>query len=346
MTAWRQLRLEHFTFVMATGIVSTALHNSLVVWPAGTVPGEIARLLSVVLFGLALAGYVVLFTGVLAGLAAGITTPRGELAGRSVRTLAVVAAGGVLAARMTPLGWHGLALALIAVSAAAWLVLQYGVLGALVVRAGATRGGRSLRLFDGTWFLVVVSTQALAVSLGAWSKATGADLAATFAVLFWGLGVLQLILVAALVSARLLLAGVKPGDEVAPYWVFLGAGAISILGAAEVLGTREEQIVMPPMLVGGVAMALWAFVTWMIPPTVALQVWQRGRAGAIRCAGRAGSTSWGPGRRGSPSPSGWRSSPACRRRPCGGSDGGVPGRGHGRDLARRPEFSTLERLPG
>lgn len=64
--------------------------------------------------------------------------------------------------------------------------------------------------------------------------------------------------------------------------MFLGSGAISILAAAEVLGTREEQIVMPQAVVGGVAMALWAFVTWMIPLTVALQLWQAGRPGAIR----------------------------------------------------------------
>ncbi|GAC56418.1 hypothetical protein GOHSU_06_00290 [Gordonia hirsuta DSM 44140 = NBRC 16056] len=273
--------MEHFTFVMATGIVSTALHNSLALWPAGTVAGRLAETVSLILFWLALAGYFLLLSGVLAGFAGGVTTPRREVTARSTRTLAFVAAGGVIAARMTPLGWHVFALVVIIVSAVAWVSLQYGILAALVVRA-STRGRRSLRMFDGTWFLIVVSTQALAVSLGAWSKATGADVGATFAVLFWGLGVLQLILVAALVALRLLAAGVRSGDEVAPYWVFLGAGAISILGAAEVLGTAEEQLVMPRMLVGGVAMALWAFVTWMIPPTIALQVWQRTRRGAIR----------------------------------------------------------------
>lgn len=293
---WCGLRLDHFTFVMATGIVSTGLHNTVRVWHADSVPGAAAELLSLILFWIALIGYGVLLSGVAASVVrGGYRVLRDEVVERRCATLAVVAAGGVLAARMIPLGWTTFALVLIVVSAVAWMVLQYGVLGAVVGAASrrTSADDASLRAglsaFDGTWFLLVVSTQAFAVSLGAWAKAAGGvsgpngtDLAATFAALAWGLGLLQLVIVAALVAARLLLVGVAPGDEVAPYWVFLGSGAITILGAAEVLGTSEQQIVMPRILVGGVAMAIWAFVTWMILPTVALMLWQRSRPGAIR----------------------------------------------------------------
>lgn len=272
---WRALRLEHFTFVMATGIVSTAIANT----------G--AKTLSLIIFWIALIGYFVLVSGVLAGWVTGVRTVSGELQDATVRTLAFVAAGGVLAAHMVGMGWHTFALVLIIVSAVAWVILQYGALGSVLVTssgidsaADAARG--RLRMFNGTWFLVVVSTQSLAVSLAAWAKGVDSDLAATLAVLAWGLGVLQLTIIAALVAARLLLAGVAPSDEVAPYWVFLGSGAISILGAAEVLGTAEEQIVLSRPVVGAVAMALWAFVTWMVPLTIALQVWQRLRPGSIR----------------------------------------------------------------
>lgn len=281
LTVLRGLRLEHLTFTMATGIVSTALHNTVALLPHRSGLDAVVEVLSSALLWLALAGYVVILSGAVAGLAFGTTTIRGELADRGARTLAMVAAGGVLAARMIPLGWHTFALVLIIVSAVAWVVLQYGVFAALVVRAGDD-GPRTLGIVDGTWFLVVVSTQALAVSLGAWSAAVGADLAAAFAALFWGLGLLQLSIVATLVAARLLTFGVRAGEEVAPYWVFLGAGAITILGGAEVLGTREAQLLMPQVLVGGVAMAIWAFVTWMIPQTIALQIWQRTRPDPVR----------------------------------------------------------------
>lgn len=266
--AWGDLRPEHFTFVMATGIVSTGLHNT----------G--ADALSLILFWIALAGYVVLLAGCVTGLVGRRLTVRSVLIDENVRALAFVAAGGVLAARMTPLGWHGLALAFIVVSGIAWVALQYGVVGGLVLRAST--GRRDLRIFDGTWFLIVVSTQSLAVSLGAWSVAVDSRAAALLAALAWGLGVLQLIIVASLVSARLLVSGVRARDEVAPYWVFLGSGAISVLGAAEVLRTTDGDELLPRLLVGGVAMALWAFVTWMIPLTIALQVWQRTRTGAIK----------------------------------------------------------------
>lgn len=274
VTAWRGLRLDHFTFVMATGIVSTALHNT----------G--AELLSLIVLWIAIAGYAVLVSGVVAGsAAAGIGELGGQVVSRRCGTLAFVAAGGVLAARFAAMGLVTLTLVVIVVSAIAWAALQYGVLGTVVGQASRRRGGRGapgLSMFDGTWFLVVVSTQALAVSLGAWSKAAGSDIGATLAVLAWGLGILQLAVIAPLVAARLLLVGVRRDDEVAPYWVFLGSGAISILGAAEVLGTAEEQIVMPRPVIGGIAMALWAFVTWMLIPTIALMLWQRSRTGAIR----------------------------------------------------------------
>ncbi|MFC0313967.1 tellurite resistance/C4-dicarboxylate transporter family protein [Gordonia phosphorivorans] len=267
------MRLEHFTFVMATGIVSTALLNT----------G--ATVLSEIVFAIALAGYAVLVPGALLGLLGGRHPLVDELSGRAARTLAFVAAGGVLAARMVVLHWDVAALVLIVVSAAAWAVLQYGVFAAAVVaasRRGPAESGPGLALMDGTWFLVVVSTQALAVSLGSWATATGSEVGATLAALAWGLGVLQLIIIAALVAARLLLVGVAPTDEVSPYWVFLGSGAISVLGAAEVLGVRADQLVVPDLLIGGVAMAMWAFVTWMLVPTIALTLWQRRRTGAIR----------------------------------------------------------------
>lgn len=272
---WSALRLQHFTFVMATGIVSTAIANS----------G--AKTLALIIFWIALIGYFVLAAAVLAGFATGVRTPAGEIRDATVGNLAFVAAGGVLAAHMVGMGWHTFALVLIIVSGVAWVILQYGAFGAVVVASSeahpaAGASGNGLRLFNGTWFLVVVSTQALAVSLGAWAKGADSDVAATLAVLAWGLGVLQLSILAALVAARLLVVGLRPTDEVAPYWVFLGSGAISILGAAEVLGTAEEQVVMPRAVVGAVAMALWAFVTWMVPLTIGLQVWQRLRPGSIR----------------------------------------------------------------
>jgi len=162
------------------------------------------------------------------------------------------------------------------------LLREYGVLIALV--GGISRSGNRIGLdaADGTWFLWVVATQSVAVSTAAYAKIAHSDVAATLAVLCWGLGVLQLILVATIVGARLIFVGVGPTDETAPYWVFMGSGAISILAAAEVLGTAEEQIVFPRDVVGGVAMAIWAFGTWLIPLIIGLMLWQRTRPNSPR----------------------------------------------------------------
>lgn len=52
---------------------------------------------------------------------------------------------------------------------------------------------------------------------------------------------LILVVMAVLVAARLIIIGLSADDEVAPYWVFMGAGAISVLAGAEVLGVGAMQ---------------------------------------------------------------------------------------------------------
>jgi len=260
-------RPDQFTYVMATGIVSTAMHNT----------G--ADQLSLILFWLAVAGYAGLVVGVLAG-----TGPRVLLEQTRTRrfgTLAFTAAGGVLAARLAAMGQTAWALALIIVSTVSWVLLEYTVIPGILL--GLTRGETpGLQRVDGTWFLWVVATQSIAVSSGAYAHETGNAGMATFATICWGIGILQLVIVAVLVGARLLLIPLQPDDEVSPYWVFMGSGAISVLAAAEVLATGTEQAVMSEAVVGAVAMAIWSFGTWLVPMLILLTVWQTMRPGGIR----------------------------------------------------------------
>lgn len=74
---------------------------------------------------------------------------------------------------------------------------------------------------------------------------------------------MQLILIAALMAARLLTAPLRVDDEVAPFWVFMGA--ISVLAGVEILGAAADQTLLDDEVVASVSTALWAFPTWLIP---------------------------------------------------------------------------------
>ncbi|MDL9936678.1 tellurite resistance/C4-dicarboxylate transporter family protein [Gordonia sp. ABSL1-1] len=257
-------RPVQFTFVMATGIVSTALDDT----------G--ASRLSLILFWLALFGFAVLAIGNLwwmIGRRAVLT----ELRAAGFTALALTAAAGVLGAHCAALEveWAATIFAVIAV--VSWVVLGYGVIviAMMAVGDGTESASRvsGLARVDGTWFLWVVATQSVAVSSAAVAQSAELHAAAVLAALCWCVGLLQLVIVGALVAARLLTVPLRRTDEVAPYWVFMGSSAISVLAGAEVLGLGDQQRLLDPDVVGSVCMAMWSFATWLLPLLVALMIW-------------------------------------------------------------------------
>lgn len=252
-----------FTFVMATGIISTSLHNT----------G--ATTLSLVMFWIAAVGYVGLMVAVaLHWTRRGVASA--ALRGGGFGLFAFTAGSGVVAARcaLAGIGWAALTLTI--VTLVSWILLGYWVIGLAV--SGAKHGG--LSRVDGTWFLLAVATQAVAVSSGAYAGAEHSPAFALVAALAWCVGLLMFVFVAGLMVARLLITPLTADDEVAPYWVFMGAGAISVLGGAEVLNTGSQQTLLDAAVVGSVCMAVWSFATWLIPLLVAMMIWHARRPGA------------------------------------------------------------------
>ena len=137
----------------------------------------------------------------------------------------------------TGLAGHGPAdvvTALAAVTAVAWIAL-IGVVVAFLASWPGPR--RAITDVNGTWQLWVVGTQSVAIAATS-AYATGVlpgRLAAWVAVVVWAAGAALYPVVTALVVARLRVAGLAPGDPVAPYWVTMGAASITVLSATQVL---------------------------------------------------------------------------------------------------------------
>ena len=280
-------RLGQFTFVMATGIISTAMHNAATLG-SGTY-STVAQVISALLFVLAVVGYIALTVFTIAGwfTGAGISAElMGEVRADGFTVLAFTAGSGVLAARSLAGGFDWAALTFAYITLGSWVILGYVAVIAAFFSATHSRAKSPSATtplpwthVNGTWFLMVVGTQAVAVAFGALAAAKHVNWYAQVAALWWGIGVLILIVMAVLVVARLIIIGLSHDDEVAPYWVLMGAGAISVLAGAELMTTGSAQRLVTHDVVGTLCLMAWIFGTWLIPLLIVLMIWHARRPG-------------------------------------------------------------------
>ena len=186
-----------------------------------------------------------------------------------------VAATDVLAAALAGQGAPtALVAVLLAVGTLAWLVLGYSVPWAAVLN----RSERPVTAAaNGTWFIWVVASQS--VSVVAALLETQVDAAqsalAILAVLAWSVGLALYCGVAIFVALRMLVYPLDPREFDPPYWVSMGAIAITIVAGARIVEMQSTPMVDAVRgLVAGVAVVLWGFATWLIPVLFAVGYWR------------------------------------------------------------------------
>jgi tellurite resistance protein TehA-like permease len=267
-TAIRDLHPGYFAFVMATGIISTGTfllgpswlsRTLLVVASAGLVVLSVALLIRVVRFR--------------PSVMADIRAPE-----RVFGFFTITAGLDVLGVRFSYAGHPLVTAVLAAVAAAVWLVLTYGVPASLLL----TRAHDSvLGGVNGAWLLWVVSTQSLAVAACAlvpvWPSQAG--LLTPFAAGLWSIGLVLYLLLVSLILLRWLTVPMTPETLGPPYWILMGATAISVLAGAKILGLPGTlpAVRATAGFVEGFSYALWAFGTWWIPLLVVLGFWRHVR---------------------------------------------------------------------
>jgi tellurite resistance protein TehA-like permease len=78
-----------------------------------------------------------------------------------------------------------------------------------------------------------------------------------------------------LVSLRLMLYPFGPEELTPPYWVSMGALAITVLAGARIVEMADAPMVdVTRDLIAGLAVVFWAFATWLIPVLVAAGWWR------------------------------------------------------------------------
>lgn len=252
-----------FAFVMATGIVSTAFQ--VVGWD---VPSNILLVIAV--------GGLVLLTvaigwRVVAHPDAVVVDAREP--SRAFGFFTIVAAINVVGVRLFTPEAPLATIVLAVISVPLWLLLTYGVPGALMLRP---RDKPVASEVNGSWFLWVVGTQSLATAAAVIAPISGNQALAAIAIALWSIGVMLYLILATLVTLRLLTVRSEPATLGPSYWIYMGATAITVLAGSRILVLSSDLPVMAATsaIVSGLTFMLWAFGVWWIPLLLIFGVWR------------------------------------------------------------------------
>ena len=267
-SALASLHPAYFAFVMATGIVSIA-----------------AKLLAIDAVAVALlwangAFFLTLCALTILRIAWFPDRVRADVLhhGRAVGFFTTPAAICVMGSQaLVVAGAWGLARMLWILGGAAWAVITYGILTVLTVKSEKPSLAEGI---NGGWLVAVVSAQSVSV--------LGTQLAPGFGdsaphvlflslVLWLGAGMLYIWIIS-LIFYRYTFFTLQPSDLAPPYWINMGAVAISTLAGALLVLAAPSWSVMQELMpfVKGLTLMFWATATWWIPMLVILGIWRHG----------------------------------------------------------------------
>lgn len=257
----------YFGMAMATGIVSLAAHLAAMAW--------IARLL----FALNLAVYAGLWVVNLLRAARHGAAFRADLADhlRAPGYFTWVAATGVLGAQCVILqSAYRAAWLLWAVALVLWIVFTYGIFAALTVKAEKPALDRGI---NGAWLLAVVATQSIAVLSTLLAMREGAPWKVPLnflALSMWLWGGMLYIWMMTLIFYRYTFFRLAPGDLTPPYWINMGAMAISTLAGSLLIASSRDAPLLAALrpFLEGFTVFYWATGTWWIPMLLLLGAWR------------------------------------------------------------------------
>jgi tellurite resistance protein TehA-like permease len=157
----------------------------------------------------------------------------------------------------------------------AWLILIYLIFTVITIKREKPAINDAI---SGVWLLTIVSTQSVSI-LG--TQLTdylpfNHDITLFFSLVMFLCGCMLYIIVITLIVYRMSFFKMKAEEFAPPYWINMGAVAITTLaGSSIILNTHELNFLtsMLPFL-KGFTLFFWAIGTWWIPLIVILGIWR------------------------------------------------------------------------
>jgi len=156
-----------------------------------------------------------------------------------------------------------------------WMILTYTIFTGVTVKETKPTLAEGIH---GGWLIAVVATQAVSV-LGARLAPlfdSEAQPIIFFALSMWLWGGMLYIWMISLIFYRYVFFPMSPSDLTPPYWINMGAVAISTLSGATLILDAQRSPLLQTMLpfLRGFTLFFWATGTWWIPMLVILGLWR------------------------------------------------------------------------
>jgi tellurite resistance protein TehA-like permease len=155
-----------------------------------------------------------------------------------------------------------------------WLGLTYGIFAAITTKADKPNLADGI---NGGWLTAVVATQSLVV-LGTMAapRVGSTELVVLGLLTLWLAGGMLYIWMISLIFYRYTFFRFLPSDLMPPYWINMGAMAISALAGALLVRIAGSSPLLTTLLpfVKGFTLFYWATATWWIPMLLVLGVWR------------------------------------------------------------------------
>lgn len=185
-----------------------------------------------------------------------------------------IAAVGVMATRFALGNWMVIPGVLTIIAAISWFILTYWIF-AMVLITNEQPIGQAL---NGSWLIAIVATESLAIT---WVLLTNIQPSqrATLQLLayaFWTFGVLLYLIFIALIMYRFFFLKIQPSDLKPPYWINMGAMAITTVAGVRMLDVAQPTTLLLTLrpYIEGFTVMMWAWGTWWIPLLLIIGVWK------------------------------------------------------------------------
>lgn len=263
-----------FSIVMATGIVAIACRQQ---------SGEsiVALWISVTLLGINLCIFAILLTMLVLCLArhhhrlvTDISDHQQAFGFFSIIAACCVLGSGLLhisgnSTSVRGLWWAGLT---------AWFIITYSVMTGITTAKNKPAICDSLH---GGWLLTVVATQSVAIlAIPLCDKLLlGRDATLLLSLAFFLVGGMLYVINISLIFYRYCFEPMSTDSMAPPYWINMGAMAISTVAGAALLGraTQGSVLLQFAPFIKGATFLYWAVATWWIPLLIVLGFWRHVR---------------------------------------------------------------------
>lgn len=168
------------------------------------------------------------------------------------------------------------AVALCVLAAVLWLLLIYGILAIFTLKAHKPSLETGI---NGAWLLAVVATQSIAVLAELLSTRVDPHVRlemSFLALALWLWGGMLYIWMISLIFYRYTFFPLSPSELTPPYWINMGAMAISTLAGTLLVKHAPQTPLLQSLLpfIKGFTLFYWATGSWWIPMLLVLGVWR------------------------------------------------------------------------